>query len=108
MLCDRTVDLRSLRMAINSKLQIYQGIIQYLLDSTGYDLKDIAALSNATIKSILSIYHGDEIPPNFFSSEKHLVRLYQMVLELSTKKGTTLKYLTKKIQYESSQHTTSS
>ncbi len=83
MFCDKAVDIRGLRMAINSKLQINQGIIRYILDSTGCDLNDIAALSNATIKSILSIYHGDGIPPNFFSSEKHLARLYQMVLDLT-------------------------
>lgn len=94
-------------MAINSKLQIYQGIIQYLLDSTGYDLKNIAALSNTTIKSIRSIYQGNGIPPNFSSSEKHLVQLYQMILELNTKKETNLKHLTKEIKYENSQHTTS-
>ncbi|RUQ78141.1 hypothetical protein [Legionella septentrionalis] len=89
------------------KLQIYQGIIQYLLDSTGYDLKNIAALSNTTIKSIRTIYKGDKIPPNFSSSEKHLVQLYQMILELNTKKGTNLKHLTKETKYENTQHTTS-
>lgn len=101
------MDLRSLRMAIHSKLQIYQGIIQYLLDSTDYDLKNIAALSNSTIKSIRSIYHGNEIPANFSSSEKHLVQLYQMVIELNTRKGTNLKHLTKETKHENTQHTTS-
>lgn len=80
------------------KLQIYQGIIQYLLDSTGYDLKNIAALSNSTIKSIRSIYHGNEIPPNFSSSEKHLIQLYQMILELNFKQVVNLKCITKKAQ----------
>ncbi|GGI82739.1 hypothetical protein [Legionella impletisoli] len=89
------------------KLQIYQGIIQYLLDSTGYDLKNIAALSNATIKNIRSIYHGNELPPSFSSSEKHLVQLYQMVIELNTKKGTNLKHLAKETKYENTQHSTS-
>ncbi|KTD21508.1 hypothetical protein [Legionella londiniensis] len=90
-----------------SKLQIYQGIIQYLLDSTGYDLTNIATLSNSTIKNIRTIYQGNEIPPNFSSSEKHLVQLYQMILELNTKKGTNLKHLTKETKYENTQHTTS-
>lgn len=94
-------------MTNHPKLQIYQGIIQYLLDSTGYDLENIAALSNATIKSIRTIYLGDKVPPNFSSSEKHLVQLYQMILELNTKQETNLRHLAKGIKHENTQHTTS-
>ncbi|WP_233588859.1 hypothetical protein [Legionella septentrionalis] len=93
-----TMEQRSFKMANHPKLQIYQGIIQYLLDSTGYDLKNIAALSNATIKNIRTIYHGDEVPLNFSSSEKHLVQLYQMILDLNAKQRGSLKNLTKEIQ----------
>ncbi|KTD32703.1 hypothetical protein [Legionella israelensis] len=94
-------------MTSRSKLQIYQGIIQYIVDSTGYDLKNIAVLSNATIKNIRTIYLGDEIPPNFSSSEKHLVQLYQMILELNAKQGTDLRHFAKGIKHENTQHSTS-
>lgn len=77
------------------KLQIYQGIIQYLLDSTSYDIKNIASLSNASVKSIRTIYQGNEMPPNFSSSEKHLVQLYQMILELNNKQRGCLQFLAK-------------
>lgn len=103
----RTMDFRSLCMITNPKLQIYQGIIQYLLDSTNYDLKNIAALSNMTIKGIRSIYDGKEIPPNFSSSEKHLVQLFQMILELNTRQGSNLRHFAKGIKYENTQHPTS-
>lgn len=86
------------RMTNHPKLQIYQGIIQYLLDSTSYDIKNIAALSNASLKSIRTIYQGIEIPANFFSSEKQLVQLYQMVLELNSKQRGCLHFLVKKNQ----------
>lgn len=85
----------SFRMKNHPKLQIYQGIIQYLLDSTGYDIKNIASLSNASIKSISTIHQGNEIPPNFSSSEKHLVQLYQMILELNSKQRGCLPFLVK-------------
>ena len=65
-----------------SKLQIYKGMIQYLLESTPYTLKTIADLSHSSIKSIRSIYYYDQIPRNF-STELGLVKLYHMVLELN-------------------------
>lgn len=76
----------------NSKLQIYKGIIQYLLDSTNYTLKNIAELCNTSIKSIHTIYLDNFIPHNF-SSEKELVKLYQMILEVHSKKDAYRKYL---------------
>lgn len=82
-------------MTNHPKLQIYQGIIQYLLDSTGYDIKNIAALSNASIKSIRTIYEGIGMPVNFAASEKQLVQLYQMILELNTKQRSGLQFLAK-------------
>ena len=66
----------------NSKLQIYKGIIQYLLETTHYNLNNIADLSNTSIKSIRSIYCDEHIPPNF-SSELQLVKLYHAILELN-------------------------
>ena len=82
-------------MKNHPKLQIYQGIIQYLLDSTSYDIKNIASLSNASVKSIRTIYQGNEMPTNFSSSEKHLVQLYQMILELNNKQRGCLQFLAK-------------
>ncbi|HCJ4394787.1 TPA: hypothetical protein ACHYN4_000363 [Legionella pneumophila] len=95
-------------MINHPKLQIYQGIIQYLLDSTGYDIKNIAALSNASIKSIRTIYQGIGMPANFASSEKHLVQLYQMILELDNQQQGCLRFLAKRNHengnYRSNQH----
>jgi hypothetical protein len=69
----------------NSKVLIYKGIIQYLLESTRYTLKNIADLSDTSIKNIRSIYCDDQMPSNF-SSELHLVKLYQLILELEKRK----------------------
>jgi hypothetical protein len=66
----------------DSKVKIYQGIIQYLLESTNYTLKNIADLSSTSIKNIRSIYCDDVIPPTF-TSEMLLIRLYQMILEIN-------------------------
>ncbi|HHS8321901.1 TPA: hypothetical protein ACTUO9_002018 [Legionella anisa] len=75
-----------------TKLQIYKGIIQYLLDSTNYTLKNIADLSNSSIKNIRTIYCDNFLPLNF-SSEMQLVRLYQMILEIHTQENQFKKYL---------------
>ncbi|KTD64423.1 hypothetical protein Lspi_1230 [Legionella spiritensis] len=79
-------------MENNSKLQIYKGIIQYLLGSTNYTLKNIAELCNSSIKSIQTIYSDSLIPHNF-SSEKELVKLYQMILEINSNRDAYRKYL---------------
>ncbi len=73
-------------MNTNSKLQIYKGMIQYLLDSTDYTLKRIASLSNSSIKHIQSIHRYDQIPTDF-AAEHHLVRLYLIILELEKKQN---------------------
>ena len=72
-------------MKSDSKLLVYKGIIQYLIESTNYTLENIADLSNPSIKNIRSIYSGDLIPPNF-SSELQLVKLYHLILEFEIKK----------------------
>ena len=72
------------------KVQIYQGMIQYLLESTHYTLKNIADLSNSSMKNIRSI-HCDGLMPSVFASELQLVKLYQMVLEANIKKNSWLK-----------------
>ena len=77
-------------MQQNPKIQIYQGMIQYLLESTNYTLKNIADLSNSSMKNIRSIHCEGLIPP-VFASELQLVKLYQMVLEANIKKNSWLK-----------------
>ena len=65
----------------NSKLQIYKGVIQYLLESTNYTLKNIADLSGASIINIRSIYLDGCIPPAF-SSELQLFKLFLAVFQI--------------------------
>ncbi len=67
----------------NHKVQIYKGIILYLLDSTHYTLKNIASLTNTSIKALRSIYLYEEIP-HYFKSELQLVRLFQIILEINS------------------------
>lgn len=64
------------------KLTIYKGIIQYILDSTNYTLKNIADLSCSSVKNIRSIY-CDDIFPGHFKSEVQLLKLYQILVELN-------------------------
>ena len=73
-------------MQQNPKVQIYQGMIQYLLESTPYTLQTIADLSTSSMKNIRSIYR-DGLMPSFFTSELQLVELYQMVLEVDLGKN---------------------
>jgi len=75
-----------------SKLQIYKGMIQYLLESTNYTLKNIADLSNSSLKSIHSIYCDGLLPSNF-ASELQLVKLYHMILEININEKTYHRYL---------------
>ena len=79
-------------MENNSKLLIYKGIIQYLLDSTNYSIKNIADLTNSSIKAIRTIYEHSSIPDNFIS-EIQLVKLYHMVLEIHSNQERYNKYL---------------
>lgn len=69
----------------HSRLSIYKGMIQYILDSTNYTLKNIAELSNSPLNNIRSIYCHDLLP-NSFQSEFQLLKLYQIVLEINTGK----------------------
>ncbi len=65
-----------------SKLNIYKGMIQYILDSTNYTLKHIAQLSHSSLDSIRAIYCHDHLPSGF-KSEVQLLKLYQVVLEVN-------------------------
>lgn len=74
------------------KLNIYKNIIQYILESTHYTLKNIADLTNSSIISIRSIYVDGLLPSNF-SSETQLLKLYQMILEINNHERRFEKYL---------------
>ena len=76
----------------NPKLQIYQGIIKYLLESTNYNLKNIAELSNSSIEHIRSIHCQNMVPTDFFS-ESQLVKLYHIILDIHPKKNRRSKYI---------------
>lgn len=66
------------------KIQIYKGMIQYILGSTHYTLKHIAQLSHTSLDKIRMIYCHDKFPSNF-RSEVCLLNLYQIVLETNKK-----------------------
>lgn len=70
----------SLVMEKNARLQVYQGMIQYLVESTNYNFKNIAELTNTSIKHIRSIYHGEASPAH--QTEMKLLMLYQFILKL--------------------------
>lgn len=68
-------------MKDSSKLQIYRGIIQYLLESTNYTLKNIADLSGASIVNIRSIYLDNHIPSTF-TSELALIKVFLVIFQI--------------------------
>ena len=69
-------------MEQNPKLDIYKGMIQYILNTTHYTLKHIAQLSQSSLDSIRMIYCHNYLPQNF-SSEAGLIKLYQLILEIT-------------------------
>jgi hypothetical protein len=79
-------------MKNRSKVLIYRGIIQYILESTDYSLDNIADLADCSVEEIDSIYNDSIIPPNFLS-ETQLLKIYQLVLSLQPKKSFKTKYL---------------
>ena len=76
----------NLLMDNDSKLLIYKGIIQYLLDETGYTLQHIADLSSSHVNTLRSI-DCDAVLPETFESEHQLVSLYQFVLNIRMDAG---------------------
>lgn len=60
-------------------------MIQYILDSTRYTLKNIADLSDTSIDNIRAIYCHNAIPKSF-KAEIQLVKLYQIILEITKHK----------------------
>ena len=79
-------------MEHNSRVSIYKGMIQYLLDSTQFSLKSIANFSNSSIKTIRSIYRDNEMPQNF-TTELDLANLYLIILEANLSKPKAFKYV---------------
>lgn len=67
-------------MEIDLKLQVYKGMIQYLLESTNYTLKNISDHTGVPIQHLRSIYIGEQMPL-YFSAELQLIKLYQIILE---------------------------
>lgn len=66
------------------KLQIYKGIIQYILESTNYSIKNIAELTDSSVETIQSIYLDGQVSSHFFS-EHQLVRLFQIIIGLKSR-----------------------
>lgn len=73
------------------RLRICKGIIQYLLETSNYSLKDIAIISNSSIKQIRSIYNEEQLP-DLFSSEINLVEAYRAILLYNSKKKSTIEF----------------
>lgn len=82
MLCSKEYSF----MDHHAKIDIYRGMIQYLLDSTNYTLKNIADLSDSSLENILTIYCHHTMPSNF-KSEVQLLKLYQIVIEIGMDSG---------------------
>ncbi len=72
-------------MENNSKLQIYKGIINYLIEVTNYNLKNIAELSNTSLKDLITIYSNHQLPENY-AYESGLINLYRLIIDLERKK----------------------
>lgn len=67
------------------KIQIYQRIVKYLVESTNYNLQTVAELTDSSINTIQSIYLGEQLPSHF--PEHLLIRLYLFILEIQNTYG---------------------
>ena len=79
-------------MQQNPKVQIYKGMIQYLLESTNYKLQTIADFSDTSFEYIRSIYL-DEFIPSGFTSESQLIKLFHIVVSLNIKSPQQTKFV---------------
>lgn len=66
---------------------IYKEMIQYILNSTNYTLKNIAEFTNCSVTTIYTIYK-EAILPKEFKSELELIKLYHLVIDISITKKT--------------------
>lgn len=80
------------------KQKIYKLMIEYILETTNYNLKSIASFSNTSIKKIRQIYSHNEIP-NDFDSELQLVKLFEIILEINTTQSRQTNFLVE-VSYE--------
>lgn len=69
-------------MEYHVKHEIYRGMIQFILDHTHYNFKTIAHFSNSSLKTIKQLYFSDKYPASF-DEELELVKLFQIILEIS-------------------------
>ncbi|QRN02972.1 hypothetical protein GH742_03320 [Legionella sp. MW5194] len=69
----------------NSRLKVYQGMIQFLLESTNYTFETIADFTSYSVKEIRSIYLNQKLPEKLLS-EKQLIKLYRIILDIHTSK----------------------
>lgn len=60
-------------------------MIDHLLTSTHFTLKDIANHTGTPVSTIRSIYLDQKLP-KYFSSEIALVKLYQIIIEIQLNK----------------------
>ena len=86
-----------------SRVQIYQGMIRYMLETTNYSLKSIAYLSKTSFKNIRTIHAYGELPTHF-DSEMELVNLFQIILEINIKQQKPPFYFYKESGYENHQY----
>lgn len=73
-------------MEQNVKVNIYKSMIEYVLETTDYNLKRIAHLANSSIGNIQMIYRYGEMPEDF-KEEMDLVRLYMMILDMQRRQN---------------------
>jgi hypothetical protein len=79
-------------MDTNIKLIIYKDMIQYLLDSTDYSLKNIAELTGFTLENIHSIYVDQHLPINSSPSEIQFIKFFNIILEMQANKYSNLSH----------------
>lgn len=66
------------------KIWIYKGMIQYLLDRSGYSLSRIANLSNSSLTHLQLIYHHSHLPKEN-KLELNLLKIFITYVELEHK-----------------------
>ncbi|MDI1353151.1 MAG: hypothetical protein PSV35_10370 [bacterium] len=68
----------------DQKINIYKGIIQYLLNSTNYSLQRIANLSNSSIAHLQLIHQYNQLPKES-KVELNLLNLFSIVIDMELK-----------------------
>jgi hypothetical protein len=76
----------------DQKINIYKGIIQYLLNSTNYSLQRIANLSNSSVAHLQLIYQYNQLPKES-KVELNLLKLFSIVIDMELKSEWKHKFL---------------